>query len=91
MKLSVALFFAGLFGALATLAILLSFGTDYWLVAYETCPDPENTGTPVEVSAVDVALPSLWVSRRLCSQSLTLLVVYAATASKTLAVRSEIS
>ncbi|XP_012692630.2 transmembrane protein 182 [Clupea harengus] len=48
MKLSVALFFAGLFGALATLAILLSFGTDYWLVAYETCPDPENTGTPVE-------------------------------------------
>lgn len=37
MKLSVALFFAGLFGALATLFILLSFGTDYWLLASETC------------------------------------------------------
>ncbi|KAL2081124.1 hypothetical protein ACEWY4_022977 [Coilia grayii] len=48
MKLSVALFFAGLFGALATLFILLSFGTDYWLVAFETCPGPENTGGLVE-------------------------------------------
>lgn len=37
MKLRVALFFAGLFGALATLFILLSFGTDYWLLASETC------------------------------------------------------
>ncbi|XP_065148983.1 transmembrane protein 182 [Paramisgurnus dabryanus] len=37
MKLHVALFFAGLFGALATLFILLSFGTDYWLLATETC------------------------------------------------------
>ncbi|XP_057191366.1 transmembrane protein 182 isoform X3 [Triplophysa rosa] len=37
MKLHVALFFAGLFGALATLFILLSFGTDYWLLASETC------------------------------------------------------
>ncbi|XP_017265608.1 transmembrane protein 182 [Kryptolebias marmoratus] len=40
MKLSVALFFAGLFGALAAVLILLSFGTDYWLLASETCqPD----------------------------------------------------
>lgn len=38
MKLSVALFFAGLFGALAAVFILLSFGTDYWLLASETCP-----------------------------------------------------
>lgn len=37
MKLSVALFFAGLFGALAAVFILLSFGTDYWLLASETC------------------------------------------------------
>ncbi|CAN9497534.1 unnamed protein product [Ophioblennius macclurei] len=43
MKLSVALFFAGLFGALAAVFILLSFGTDYWLLASEGChldPDP---------------------------------------------------
>lgn len=37
MKLSVALFFAGLFGALAAVFILLSFGTDYWLLASERC------------------------------------------------------
>ncbi|XP_067113896.1 transmembrane protein 182 [Osmerus mordax] len=37
MKLSVALFFAGLFGALAAVFVLLSFGTDYWLLASETC------------------------------------------------------
>lgn len=37
MKLHVAIFFAGLFGALATLFIFLSFGTDYWLLASETC------------------------------------------------------
>lgn len=46
MKLNVALFFAGLFGALATFFILLSFGTDYWLLATETCPNnnmPNNT------------------------------------------------
>lgn len=41
MKLSVALFFAGLFGALAAVFILLSFGTDYWLLASESChPNP---------------------------------------------------
>ncbi|KAM9342545.1 transmembrane protein 182 [Pholidichthys leucotaenia] len=37
MKLSVALFFAGLFGALAAVFILLSFGTDYWLLVSESC------------------------------------------------------
>lgn len=37
MKLSVALFFAGIFGALAAIFILLSFGTDYWLLASESC------------------------------------------------------
>lgn len=44
MKLSVALFFAGLFGALAAVFILLSFGTDYWLLASESChPKPNPT------------------------------------------------
>lgn len=46
MKLSVALFFAGLFGALAAVFILLSFGSDYWLLASERChPAPS---TPVD-------------------------------------------
>ena len=42
MKLSVALFFAGLFGALAAMFVLLSFGTDYWLLASETCDEETN-------------------------------------------------
>ncbi|XP_026231586.1 transmembrane protein 182 [Anabas testudineus] len=42
MKLSVALFFAGLFGALAAVFILLSFGTDYWLLASENCRPKSN-------------------------------------------------
>ncbi|XP_036397155.1 transmembrane protein 182 [Megalops cyprinoides] len=47
MKLSVALFFAGFFGALAAVFFLLSFGTDYWLLASETCvPDPSGTSGP---------------------------------------------
>ncbi|XP_030283134.1 transmembrane protein 182 [Sparus aurata] len=53
MKLSVALFFAGLFGALAAVFILLSFGTDYWLLASESChPNPDGSvgpgGVPIE-------------------------------------------
>uniref|UniRef100_A0A673Y4I1 Transmembrane protein 182 n=1 Tax=Salmo trutta TaxID=8032 RepID=A0A673Y4I1_SALTR len=40
--LSVALFFAGLFGALAAMFVLLSFGTDYWLLALETCDKETN-------------------------------------------------
>lgn len=44
MKLSVALFFAGLFGALAAVFILLSFGTDYWLLASESC-HPNSSGS----------------------------------------------
>lgn len=52
MKLSVALFFAGLFGALAAVFILLSFGTDYWLLASESCqPNPEE---PVSLGGVTV-------------------------------------
>lgn len=47
MKLSVALFFAGLFGALAAVFILLSFGTDYWLLASESChPNPGGSVGP---------------------------------------------
>lgn len=41
MKLSVALCFAGVFGALAAAFIFLSFGTDYWLLGSQTC-DPED-------------------------------------------------
>ncbi|XP_061925790.1 transmembrane protein 182 [Entelurus aequoreus] len=47
MKLSVALFFAGLFGALAVVFVLLSFGTDYWLLASESCTHP-TTDTTLE-------------------------------------------
>ena len=53
MKLSVALFFAGLFGALAAVFILLSFGTDYWLLASESCPHNRSVGpggVTIEVS-----------------------------------------
>uniref|UniRef100_A0A3P8SC91 Transmembrane protein 182 n=1 Tax=Amphiprion percula TaxID=161767 RepID=A0A3P8SC91_AMPPE len=51
MKLSVALFFAGLFGALAAVFILLSFGTDYWLLASESChPNPEGSIGPGDVT-----------------------------------------
>ncbi|KAM6978740.1 transmembrane protein 182 isoform 1-T2 [Tautogolabrus adspersus] len=47
MKLNVALFFAGLFGALAAVFILLSFGTDYWLLASESCQlNPDETVSP---------------------------------------------
>lgn len=47
MKLSVALFFAGLFAALAAVFILLSFGTDYWLLASESChPNPGGSVGP---------------------------------------------
>uniref|UniRef100_A0A147A8D9 Transmembrane protein 182 n=1 Tax=Fundulus heteroclitus TaxID=8078 RepID=A0A147A8D9_FUNHE len=41
MKLSVALCFAGVFGALAAVFIFLSCGTDYWLLGSETCK-PDN-------------------------------------------------
>ncbi|KAK5860829.1 hypothetical protein PBY51_022285 [Eleginops maclovinus] len=47
MKLNVALCFAGFFGALAAVFTLLSFGTDYWLLASESChpnPDPGDVG-----------------------------------------------
>lgn len=56
MKLSVALFFAGLFGALAAVFILLSFGTDYWLLASESCPvngSVDLGGVTVEVGVGD--------------------------------------
>ncbi|XP_051567233.1 transmembrane protein 182-like [Myxocyprinus asiaticus] len=46
MKLHVAQFFAVLFGALATLFILLSFKTNYWLLASEACkPLSDGPGT----------------------------------------------
>lgn len=52
MKLSAALFFAGLFGALAAVFILLSFGTDYWLLASERC-HPNSSGS-IELGGVAV-------------------------------------
>lgn len=54
MKLSVALFFAGLFGALAAVLILLSFGTDYWLLASEAC-QPDNSDKEVGVGLTATA------------------------------------
>lgn len=44
MKLSVAIFFGGLFGALGILFFLVAFGTDYWLLATELgrCSDGLN-------------------------------------------------
>lgn len=54
MKLSVALFFAGLFGALAAVFILLSFGTDYWLLASESCS--QNFGDSLGSASVTVGV-----------------------------------
>ncbi|KAI1899865.1 hypothetical protein AGOR_G00066170 [Albula goreensis] len=45
MKLSVALFFAGFFAALGAVFFLLAFGTDYWLLASETCNPGPSEGT----------------------------------------------
>nr|XP_020465173.1 transmembrane protein 182 [Monopterus albus] len=56
MKLSVALFFAGLFGALAAVFILLSFGTDYWLLALERCH--QNPGRSLGPGCVTVEVDS---------------------------------
>ncbi|MBN3308513.1 transmembrane protein 182 [Amia ocellicauda] len=47
MKLSVALFFAGFFGALGTVFFLVSFGTDYWLLVSETCSPNETASKTV--------------------------------------------
>lgn len=56
MKLSVALFFAGLFGALAAVFILLSFGTDYWLLASESCRHNGSVGPDGVTIEVSVGL-----------------------------------
>ncbi|KAM4698894.1 transmembrane protein 182 [Discoglossus pictus] len=42
MKLSIGIFFGGLFGALAILIFLVAFGTDYWLLAVEVEKCPEH-------------------------------------------------
>ncbi|XP_015249264.1 PREDICTED: transmembrane protein 182 [Cyprinodon variegatus] len=58
MKLSVALCFAGVFGALAAVFTFLSFGTDYWLIGSETCSpdskDSEDNGGLTITLAADV-------------------------------------
>ncbi|XP_062421228.1 transmembrane protein 182 [Pungitius pungitius] len=56
MKLSVALFFAGLFGALAAVFILLSFGTDYWLLASETCSEGSVGDGTVQEGSSNITL-----------------------------------
>ncbi|KAG9271329.1 transmembrane protein 182 [Astyanax mexicanus] len=57
MKLSVALFFAGLFGALAAVFILLSFGTDYWLLASEWCQKGNDVSEHVKRGGVLLNAP----------------------------------
>ncbi|XP_010878824.1 transmembrane protein 182 [Esox lucius] len=62
MKLSVALFFAGLFGSLAALFVFLSFGTDYWLVASEMCVTNRTItpdGVAVEHGDIVLAEPAM--------------------------------
>ncbi|XP_043988422.1 transmembrane protein 182 [Gambusia affinis] len=56
MKLSVALCFAGVFGALAAAFIFLSFGTDYWILGSQTCDpkDKESKDSLTFTLAVDV-------------------------------------
>uniref|UniRef100_A0AAZ3NM66 Transmembrane protein 182 n=1 Tax=Oncorhynchus tshawytscha TaxID=74940 RepID=A0AAZ3NM66_ONCTS len=54
MKLSVALFFAGMFGALAAMFVLLSFETDYWFLASETCNKETNGTMGPWASAIEV-------------------------------------
>lgn len=56
MKLSVALFFAGIFGALAAVFILLSFGTDYWLLASESCHHNSSGSAELGDVAVEVGV-----------------------------------
>ncbi|KAM3933509.1 transmembrane protein 182 [Leptodactylus fuscus] len=46
MKLSIGIFFGGLFGALGILVLLVAFGSDYWLLAreIEKCSKNETDG-----------------------------------------------
>ncbi|OCT95272.1 transmembrane protein 182 isoform X1 [Xenopus laevis] len=44
MKLSIGIFFGGLFGALGILIYLVAFGSDYWLLAKEIEKCSENQG-----------------------------------------------
>lgn len=51
MKLSVGIFFGGLFAALGVLLFLVAFGTDYWLLATEIgrCSKaPEDVGVSMD-------------------------------------------
>lgn len=69
MKLSVALFFAGIFGALAAVFILLSFGTDYWLLAAESCHHNASGSAELGGVAVEVGVAEAGASVG-CSQVL---------------------
>lgn len=64
MKLSAALFFAGLFGALAAVFILLSFGTDYWLLASESCPSNRNGSAGLGGVTIEVGVQAAAVQGR---------------------------
>lgn len=51
MKLSVGIFFGGLFAALGVLLFLVAFGTDYWLLSTEVgrCSKaPEDVGVSMD-------------------------------------------
>jgi hypothetical protein len=37
MKIGIAAFIAGIIGALGIILFLVTFGTEYWLLAMETC------------------------------------------------------
>ncbi|KAJ6663204.1 hypothetical protein lerEdw1_010340 [Lerista edwardsae] len=45
MKIKIVAFIAGIFGVLGVLLFLVAFGTDYWLLATETCRglEPANS------------------------------------------------
>lgn len=52
MKLSIGIFFGGLFGALGILVLLVAFGSDYWLLAKEVDKCSGNQGVEVSVTVL---------------------------------------
>lgn len=58
MKLSIGIFFGGLFGALGILVLLVAFGSDYWLLAreIEKCSKNQEDGVCVFLIVIIVIL-----------------------------------
>jgi len=91
MKLSVALFFAGLFGALAAVFILLSFGTDYWLLAAESChPNPDGSVSSDIVTAKVGVNEHFEMKYTLCVHSLQIFMFVTAGAKERRVLRWQI-